>query len=153
MLVLRMLSKYVGEEKFLKGVSIYLKNHLYGNSVTNDLWKGIGEATGQFPFVVALLSGLEVSARAYKGGLLERRTTTDVCAYLSNKALAVTVAQGIPPVTIGIISGSPLAMCLLQVISHNFSRLSLSLSGLLMVPVKHCLHSRHCRRRAIRCNG
>ncbi|PCH39551.1 hypothetical protein WOLCODRAFT_29621 [Wolfiporia cocos MD-104 SS10] len=44
--VLRMLSRYVGEEKFLKGVSIYLKKHLFANSVTKDLWEGIGEATG-----------------------------------------------------------------------------------------------------------
>lgn len=41
-----MLSDYVGEEKFLKGVSIYLKDHLYGNTVTEDLWKGIQTATG-----------------------------------------------------------------------------------------------------------
>ncbi|KAI0933682.1 hypothetical protein AcV5_005768 [Taiwanofungus camphoratus] len=44
--VLRMLAKYVGEDRFLKGVSIYLKKHLYKNSVTKDLWEGIGEATG-----------------------------------------------------------------------------------------------------------
>lgn len=44
--VLRMLSNYVGEDRFLKGVSIYLKNKLYGNSVTTDLWQGISEATG-----------------------------------------------------------------------------------------------------------
>ncbi|KIO32561.1 hypothetical protein M407DRAFT_213745 [Tulasnella calospora MUT 4182] len=44
--VLRMLSNYVGEETFLRGVSIYLSKHLYGNSVTKDLWKGIGEASG-----------------------------------------------------------------------------------------------------------
>lgn len=44
--MLRMLSEYVGEEKFLKGVSIYLKNHLYGNSDPVDLWNGIAEATG-----------------------------------------------------------------------------------------------------------
>ncbi|KZT44121.1 leucyl aminopeptidase [Sistotremastrum suecicum HHB10207 ss-3] len=44
--VLRMLSAYAGEEAFLKGVSIYLKKHLYGNSVTTDLWDGIAEATG-----------------------------------------------------------------------------------------------------------
>jgi len=44
--VLRMLSNFVGEEKFLKGVSIYLKNHLYANSVTKDLWDGISEASG-----------------------------------------------------------------------------------------------------------
>jgi len=41
-----MLSAYVGEDRFLKGVSIYLKKLLYGNSVTSDLWEGIGEATG-----------------------------------------------------------------------------------------------------------
>ena len=44
--VLRMLANYVGEEVFLKGVSIYLKKHLYGNSVTNDLWSGVAEASG-----------------------------------------------------------------------------------------------------------
>ncbi|ODN83394.1 hypothetical protein L202_01538 [Cryptococcus amylolentus CBS 6039] len=44
--VLRMLAGVVGEEKFLKGVSIYLKKHLYGNAVTKDLWDGISEASG-----------------------------------------------------------------------------------------------------------
>ncbi|KAH8986249.1 hypothetical protein EDB86DRAFT_3082967 [Lactarius hatsudake] len=44
--VLRMLSKFVGEEKFLKGVSSYLKKHLYSNTVSRNLWEGIGEATG-----------------------------------------------------------------------------------------------------------
>ncbi|KAJ8469486.1 hypothetical protein ONZ45_g16876 [Pleurotus djamor] len=44
--VLRMLSSYVGEDKFLKGVSIYLKKKLYANSITTDLWQGISEATG-----------------------------------------------------------------------------------------------------------
>ena len=41
-----MLSAFVGEETFLRGVSIYLKKRLYGNSVTTDLWEGIGEASG-----------------------------------------------------------------------------------------------------------
>lgn len=45
-LVLRMLLHYVGEDRFLKGVSLYLKNHLYGNSVTNDLWEGISQTAG-----------------------------------------------------------------------------------------------------------
>ena len=47
--VLRMLACFVTEEKFLKGVSIYLKRHLYKNSVTEDLWEGIAEASGTFP--------------------------------------------------------------------------------------------------------
>lgn len=44
--VLRMLSKMVGEDVFLKGTSIYLKNHYFGNATTDDLWKGISEASG-----------------------------------------------------------------------------------------------------------
>ncbi|KAI0717276.1 peptidase family M1-domain-containing protein [Cerioporus squamosus] len=44
--VLRMLSSYVGEERFLKGVSLYLKKHQYNNTVTKDLWEGIQLATG-----------------------------------------------------------------------------------------------------------
>jgi aminopeptidase 2 len=40
-----MLSNYVGEERFLKGVSLYLKKKLYANSVTHDLWEAISTAT------------------------------------------------------------------------------------------------------------
>lgn len=47
--VLRMLSNYLGEESFLKGVSLYMKKHLYANSVTKDLWEGISEASGASP--------------------------------------------------------------------------------------------------------
>ncbi|PKI82777.1 Aminopeptidase 2 mitochondrial [Malassezia vespertilionis] len=45
--VLRMLSRLLGEDVFLKGVSIYLKKHLYANTVTKDLWDGISEASGK----------------------------------------------------------------------------------------------------------
>ena len=52
--MLRMLSKYVGEDKFLKGVSLYLKKHLYSNTVSDDLWEGIGEATGTHVLLCAV---------------------------------------------------------------------------------------------------
>ena len=56
--VLRMLAAYVGEDRFLKGVSIYLKKHTYKNSVTKDLWEGIQAATGSLselsPFLLKL---------------------------------------------------------------------------------------------------
>ena len=45
--VLRMLSRMLGEDVFLQGVSRYLKKHLYGNAVTRDLWNGISEASGK----------------------------------------------------------------------------------------------------------
>ncbi|KDR73439.1 hypothetical protein GALMADRAFT_72189 [Galerina marginata CBS 339.88] len=44
--VLRMLSAYLGEEQFLKGVSLYLKKKLFANSITHDLWEGISTASG-----------------------------------------------------------------------------------------------------------
>ncbi|GAA5943215.1 hypothetical protein JCM10213_006247, partial [Rhodosporidiobolus nylandii] len=43
---LKMLSFFVGQDKFLKGVSNYLKAHLYGNAQTSDLLKSISEASG-----------------------------------------------------------------------------------------------------------
>ncbi|KAL0066491.1 Aminopeptidase 2 mitochondrial [Marasmius tenuissimus] len=42
-----MLAAHVRTERFLKGVSIYLKNHLYGSTTTSDLWEGISDATGE----------------------------------------------------------------------------------------------------------
>lgn len=46
-----MLSVYTGEEKFLKGVSLYLKAHLYGNTVADDLWSGIQQATSKLKYL------------------------------------------------------------------------------------------------------
>ncbi|KAJ2995303.1 hypothetical protein NUW54_g7413 [Trametes sanguinea] len=38
---------YVGQDKFLKGVSAYLKKHKYKNTVTSDLWEGIQSVTNK----------------------------------------------------------------------------------------------------------
>lgn len=43
---LRMLVNHLGEKDFLKGVSIYLNKHAYGNAKTEALWAGLEEATG-----------------------------------------------------------------------------------------------------------
>lgn len=45
--VLRMLMSVVGEDKFFKGVSLYLNKHLYGNAEMQDLWDGIAAAVGK----------------------------------------------------------------------------------------------------------
>ncbi|OSD01301.1 hypothetical protein PYCCODRAFT_1445793 [Trametes coccinea BRFM310] len=45
--VLRMLSTYVGEKIFLKGVSVYLKKHKFKSTVTSDLWEGIQSVTNR----------------------------------------------------------------------------------------------------------
>ncbi|KAF7333538.1 Aminopeptidase 1 [Mycena venus] len=69
--VLRMLSEYIGEERFLKGVSGYLKKHLYANSVTRDLWDGISAASGEdiigFPLITVTetSSGIHVRQDRY----------------------------------------------------------------------------------------
>ncbi|THH33006.1 hypothetical protein EUX98_g1221 [Antrodiella citrinella] len=44
--VLRMLYKYAGDESFMRGVSTYLRDHLYANTITEDLWKGLKASTG-----------------------------------------------------------------------------------------------------------
>ena len=36
--VLRMISKFLGEETFMEGIRRYLKKHAYGNTETSDLW-------------------------------------------------------------------------------------------------------------------
>lgn len=45
--VLRMISKYLGEETFLEGIRRYLKKHAYGNTKTEDLWAALSDASGK----------------------------------------------------------------------------------------------------------
>ncbi|CDK29653.1 unnamed protein product [Kuraishia capsulata CBS 1993] len=45
--LLKMISKWLGEETFIKGVSNYLKKHKYGNTQTSDLWEALSEASGK----------------------------------------------------------------------------------------------------------
>lgn len=45
--VLRMISKYLGEETFMEGIRQYLKKHAYGNTQTSDLWSALSDASGK----------------------------------------------------------------------------------------------------------
>jgi puromycin-sensitive aminopeptidase len=45
--VLRMLEQHIGPDTFRDGVRLYLKWHEYENAETTDLWKALGEASGQ----------------------------------------------------------------------------------------------------------
>ena len=45
--VLRMISKYIGEETFMNGIREYLKKHAYGNTQTKDLWAALSDASGK----------------------------------------------------------------------------------------------------------
>ncbi|BCR83233.1 M1 family metallopeptidase [Aspergillus chevalieri] len=45
--VLRMISKYLGEDVFLQGVRNYIKKHAYGNTQTGDLWGALADASGK----------------------------------------------------------------------------------------------------------
>jgi len=45
--VVRMLEQYLGEEVFRDGVRRYLAAHLYGNTVNEDLWNALEEASGE----------------------------------------------------------------------------------------------------------
>lgn len=45
--VIRMLSKYLGEDVFMEGIRRYLKKHAYGNTQTGDLWAALSDASGK----------------------------------------------------------------------------------------------------------
>ncbi|EEH18147.2 hypothetical protein PABG_00710 [Paracoccidioides brasiliensis Pb03] len=45
--VLRMISKYIGEEQFIQGVRDYIKAHAYKNTKTSDLWAALSKASGK----------------------------------------------------------------------------------------------------------
>jgi aminopeptidase 2 len=45
--VLRMISKYIGEETFIDGVRRYIKKHAWGNTQTGDLWAALSDASGK----------------------------------------------------------------------------------------------------------
>ncbi|KAJ7699607.1 aminopeptidase, partial [Mycena rosella] len=44
--LLRMVSSLLGEAAFFKGVSAYLKERQFGNSVASDLWDALSRASG-----------------------------------------------------------------------------------------------------------
>ena len=43
---IRMLSAFLGQEVFIAGVSHYLKQHVYGNASTHDLWASLSAESG-----------------------------------------------------------------------------------------------------------
>ena len=45
--LLRMIEQFIGEEEFQEGVGNYLRAHAYGNTVTDDLWAGLNQASGE----------------------------------------------------------------------------------------------------------
>ncbi len=45
--VLRMLDGYLGRETFRDGIRRYMRRHARGNAVAADLWRALGEASGQ----------------------------------------------------------------------------------------------------------
>lgn len=45
--LLKMISKWLGEENFIKGVSQYLKKHKWGNTKTSDLWEALSDVSGE----------------------------------------------------------------------------------------------------------
>ncbi|TSC74575.1 MAG: puromycin-sensitive aminopeptidase [Parcubacteria group bacterium Gr01-1014_44] len=45
--VIRMIHDFIGADAFRTGLQTYLKQHAYGNAITEDLWQALGEASGQ----------------------------------------------------------------------------------------------------------
>ncbi len=45
--LVRMLEQYLGPDTFQAGVRLYLRRHAYANTVTEDLWSALADASGQ----------------------------------------------------------------------------------------------------------
>lgn len=45
--LLKMISRWLGEDVFVKGVSNYLKKHKWGNTKTSDLWEALSDVSGK----------------------------------------------------------------------------------------------------------
>ena len=45
--VIRMLESYVGTDAWRDGVRVYMKQHAYGNTGSDDLWRAVEQATGK----------------------------------------------------------------------------------------------------------
>ncbi|CAH2350240.1 alanine/arginine aminopeptidase [[Candida] railenensis] len=45
--LLKMISRWLGEDIFIKGVSNYLKKHKWGNTKTSDLWESLSDVSGK----------------------------------------------------------------------------------------------------------
>lgn len=45
--LLKMISRWLGEDVFIKGVSNYLKKHKWGNTRTADLWQALSDVSGK----------------------------------------------------------------------------------------------------------
>jgi puromycin-sensitive aminopeptidase len=45
--MLRMIEGYLGADAFRDGIRRYMKRHAWGNTVADDLWRALGEASGQ----------------------------------------------------------------------------------------------------------
>ncbi|KAF8005058.1 hypothetical protein HF325_000515 [Metschnikowia pulcherrima] len=45
--LLKMISRWLGEDVFIKGVSNYLKKHKWGNTQTSDLWEALADVSGK----------------------------------------------------------------------------------------------------------
>ncbi|EMD43764.1 puromycin-sensitive aminopeptidase [Entamoeba histolytica HM-3:IMSS] len=41
-----MMINYVGFDKFMKGISLYLKKYMYGNAISDEMWECVGEVCG-----------------------------------------------------------------------------------------------------------
>jgi puromycin-sensitive aminopeptidase len=45
--VLRMIEGYLGADRFREGIRRYMQRHQFGNAVADDLWRALGEASGE----------------------------------------------------------------------------------------------------------
>lgn len=78
--LLKMISRWLGEDVFIRGVSNYLKKHMWGNTQTSDLWEALSAVSGKdvvkvmdiwtknigFPIISVEENGSELTATQHR---------------------------------------------------------------------------------------
>jgi len=89
--VLQMLANYIGHEAFQKGLQSYLKKHLYKNTVANDLWNALEEASNK-PVSSFMQSWIETA-----GFPIVQATVSDTSVELKQKQFLVNPLEKTDP--------------------------------------------------------
>jgi aminopeptidase N len=93
--VIRMLEASVGAEAFRTGVRNYMAKHAYANTVTNDLWAALSDASGK-P-VANIMAGFTL-----QGGVPLITVTTPRCTNGESKATVSQTRFGLDPASRGL---------------------------------------------------
>lgn len=100
--VLRMLANWLGEDKFIEGVSDYLKTHAYGNAKTEALWHSLSKVSGKDVATTMKVWTTKVGYPLIKVNEDDKKITVNQHRYLTTGDVKPEDDETIYPVFLGL---------------------------------------------------